>query len=52
VSASVAVAVARRASKDGVAQAELSDPVQAVEDAMWRAGYPPLTETVNTVATG
>jgi malate dehydrogenase (oxaloacetate-decarboxylating) len=52
VSASVAVAVARRAAKDGVAPAELSDPVQAVEDAMWRAGYPPLTETLNTVATG
>jgi malate dehydrogenase (oxaloacetate-decarboxylating) len=41
-SATVAVAVARRAARDGVAQAELADPVQAVHDAMWRAAYPPL----------
>jgi malate dehydrogenase (oxaloacetate-decarboxylating) len=40
VSASVAVAVARQAVEDGVAQAELSDPVQAVQDAMWQAIYP------------
>jgi malate dehydrogenase (oxaloacetate-decarboxylating) len=41
-SATVAVAVARRAAEDGVAQAEVTDPVQAVQDAMWRAEYPPL----------
>jgi malate dehydrogenase (oxaloacetate-decarboxylating) len=41
-SATVAVAVARRAAQDGVAQADLADPVQAVQDAMWRAAYPPL----------
>jgi malate dehydrogenase (oxaloacetate-decarboxylating) len=41
-SARVAVAVARRAAEDGVALADLGDPVQAVHDAMWRAAYPPL----------
>jgi malate dehydrogenase (oxaloacetate-decarboxylating) len=41
-SATVAVAVARRAAQDGVAQVDLADPVQAVHDAMWRAAYPPL----------
>jgi malate dehydrogenase (oxaloacetate-decarboxylating) len=42
VSASVAVAVARRAIEDGVAQADLPDPVQAVQDAIWQAAYPSL----------
>jgi malate dehydrogenase (oxaloacetate-decarboxylating) len=42
VSASVAVAVAGRAIEDGVAQADLPDPVQAVQDAMWQATYPRL----------
>jgi len=41
-SSTVAVAVARAAAQDGVAQADLADPVQAVQDAMWRAAYPPL----------
>jgi malate dehydrogenase (oxaloacetate-decarboxylating) len=41
-SATVAVAVARAAIRDGVAQADPADPVQAVHDAMWRADYPPL----------
>jgi malate dehydrogenase (oxaloacetate-decarboxylating) len=41
-SASVAVAVARQAARDGVAQVDLTDPVQAVQDAMWHATYPPL----------
>jgi malate dehydrogenase (oxaloacetate-decarboxylating) len=41
-SATVAVAVARAAVQDGVAQAGLTNPVQAVRDAMWRAAYPPL----------
>jgi malate dehydrogenase (oxaloacetate-decarboxylating) len=42
VSASVAVAVARQAIEDGVAEADLPDPVQAVQDAMWHAAYPSL----------
>ncbi|MGA2530782.1 MAG: NAD-dependent malic enzyme [Acidimicrobiales bacterium] len=41
-SATVAVAVARQAMKDKVAQVSLPDPVQAVQDAMWQANYPPL----------
>jgi len=40
-SATVAVAVARQAAADGVAEA-LDDPVQAVQDAMWKAAYRPL----------
>jgi malate dehydrogenase (oxaloacetate-decarboxylating) len=43
-SATVAVAVARAAAQDGVAQAELDNPIQAVQDAMWRAAYRPLSE--------
>jgi malate dehydrogenase (oxaloacetate-decarboxylating) len=42
VSASVAVAVANQAAADGVAQADLPDPVQAVQDAIWQATYPRL----------
>jgi malate dehydrogenase (oxaloacetate-decarboxylating) len=42
VSATVAVAVARQAVADGVAQAERADPVQAVQDAIWHAAYRPL----------
>ncbi len=38
-SATVAVAVAAQAIKDGVAQVDLSDPVQAVQNAMWKARY-------------
>jgi malic enzyme len=41
VSATVAVAVANQAVRDGVAQA-LDDPVQAVQNAMWQAAYRPL----------
>lgn len=44
-SATVAVAVARQAMKEKVAQVRLPDPVQAVQDAMWRAAYPPLETT-------
>jgi malate dehydrogenase (oxaloacetate-decarboxylating) len=44
-SASVAVAVARQAAQDGVARADLPDPVQAVQDAMWQAAYPRLDLT-------
>ena len=39
--ATVAVAVANQAAKDGVAE-PLGDPVQAVQEAMWRAEYPTL----------
>jgi malate dehydrogenase (oxaloacetate-decarboxylating) len=42
VSATVAVAVAEQAVSDRVAQAELSDPVQSVQDAIWEAAYPSL----------
>jgi malate dehydrogenase (oxaloacetate-decarboxylating) len=42
MSATVAVAVAIRAVEDGVAQADLPDPVQAVQDAIWHAEYRPL----------
>jgi malate dehydrogenase (oxaloacetate-decarboxylating) len=42
VSATVAVAVASRAVADGVAQADLPEPVQAVQDAIWQAEYRPL----------
>jgi malate dehydrogenase (oxaloacetate-decarboxylating) len=41
VSATVAVAVARAAVEEGVAQADLPDPIQAVQDAMWQAVYRP-----------
>jgi malate dehydrogenase (oxaloacetate-decarboxylating) len=40
-SASVAVAVANQAAKDGVAE-PLDDPVEAVQQAMWQASYPSL----------
>jgi malate dehydrogenase (oxaloacetate-decarboxylating) len=42
VSATVAVAVAKRAMEDGVAGANLPDPVQAVQDNIWQATYPSL----------
>jgi malate dehydrogenase (oxaloacetate-decarboxylating) len=41
-SATVAVAVARKAVEEGVAQVDLTNPVQAVQNAMWQAAYPPL----------
>jgi malate dehydrogenase (oxaloacetate-decarboxylating) len=44
-SATVAVAVAEQAATDGVARVELSDPVQAVQEAMWQASYPSLEVT-------
>ena len=44
VSATVAVAVAKQALTDGVAQASLADPVQAVQDAMWQATYESPTQ--------
>src|SRR5215211_5702066 len=40
VSAAVAIAVARAAEQEGLAQAPLDDPVQQVHQAMWRPQYP------------
>ena len=40
VSAAVAIAVAATAADEGLAQAELHDPIQQVHDAMWRPEYP------------
>ena len=39
VSATVAVAVARRAAAEDVARVDLPDPVQQVQDAMWQPVY-------------
>jgi malate dehydrogenase (oxaloacetate-decarboxylating) len=39
VSATVAVAVAEQAARDGIAGVDLDDPVQAVQDAMWQPVY-------------
>jgi malate dehydrogenase (oxaloacetate-decarboxylating) len=40
VSAAVAVAVARTAADEGLAEVELTDPIQQVHQAMWRPEYP------------
>jgi malate dehydrogenase (oxaloacetate-decarboxylating) len=40
VSAAVAIAVAKTAADEGLAQADLHDPIQQVHDAMWRPEYP------------
>jgi malate dehydrogenase (oxaloacetate-decarboxylating) len=45
VSAAVAVAVALAADKEGLAQAELNDPIQQVHQAMWRPAYPQVEPT-------
>ena len=45
VSAAVAIAVAAAAAKEGLAQAELYDPIQQVHDAMWRPVYPRIELT-------
>jgi malate dehydrogenase (oxaloacetate-decarboxylating) len=42
-SASVAVAVARRALEEGEARAKLGDVVQAVQDTMWQPVYPEVS---------
>jgi malate dehydrogenase (oxaloacetate-decarboxylating) len=42
VSAAVAIAVARAAAQEGLAQVPLDDPVHQVHQAMWRPEYPPL----------
>ncbi len=39
VSATVAVAVAKAAIQDGVAETEPEDLIQAVQDAMWHPVY-------------
>jgi malate dehydrogenase (oxaloacetate-decarboxylating) len=39
VSAAVAVAVARAAAADGLAEVELNDPIQQVHQAMWQPEY-------------
>jgi malate dehydrogenase (oxaloacetate-decarboxylating) len=40
VSATVAVAVARAAAEDGLAEVALDDPIQQVHQAMWQPEYP------------
>jgi malate dehydrogenase (oxaloacetate-decarboxylating) len=40
VSATVAVAVARAAAADGLAEVALDDPIQQVHEAMWQPEYP------------
>ena len=42
VSAAVAIAAARAAEQEGLAEVPLTDPVQQVHQAMWRPQYPPL----------
>ncbi|GAA4210932.1 NAD-dependent malic enzyme [Streptosporangium oxazolinicum] len=42
VSATVAVAVARRAAAEDLARVDLPDPVQQVQDAMWQPRYRPV----------
>ena len=45
VSAAVAIAVARAAADEGLAQVPLNDPIQQVHEGMWRPEYP-LVEVV------
>ena len=40
VSAAVAIAVARAAAQEGLAQLPLDNPVEQVHNAMWRPDYP------------
>jgi malate dehydrogenase (oxaloacetate-decarboxylating) len=40
VSAAVGIAVARTAAEEGLAQVDLTDPVQQIHAAMWRPEYP------------
>lgn len=42
VSATVAVAVAKQAAAEGLARAELTDPVRQVREAMWQPEYRPV----------
>ena len=41
-SPAVAIAVAQAAEKEGLAQADVSDLVQQVHQAMWRPAYPAI----------
>lgn len=41
-SAAVAIAVAREAAAEGLAQTQLDDPIQQVHQAMWRPVYPAI----------
>jgi len=45
VSAAVAVAVAKAAVDEGLAQAPIDNPIQQVHDAMWRPEYPVIDVT-------
>ena len=40
--AAVAIAVVRAAVEDGLAQADITNPIQQVHRAMWRPQYPRL----------
>ena len=42
VSAAVGVAVAQAAASEGLAQADLHNPVQQIHEAMWRPAYPKI----------
>jgi malate dehydrogenase (oxaloacetate-decarboxylating) len=42
VSAAVGAAVAQAADSEGLAQADLYDPVQQIHEAMWRPAYPKI----------
>jgi malate dehydrogenase (oxaloacetate-decarboxylating) len=42
VSAAVAIAVAKAAQNEGLAQVAIDDPVRQVHQAMWRPEYPPV----------
>ena len=42
VSAAVAAAVATAAADEGLAQADLPDPIQQIHDAMWQPEYPTI----------
>jgi malate dehydrogenase (oxaloacetate-decarboxylating) len=42
VSAAVGIAVAQAADSEGLAQAELYNPVQQIHEAMWRPAYPQI----------
>ncbi len=42
VSATVAIAVAKQATQEGVAQNPLEDPIQQVYERMWQPRYPDI----------
>ena len=42
VSATVALAVARQAAKEGLALEPLTDPIQQIYDRMWQPVYPEI----------